>query len=326
MKTNKWASAILLCAIIGASALLTAPGCSSDASPGVSGSESSAASPATADGAVQANALSALGINPGSAGVNPNVLHDASHKAGFQLEAPAEGDTIAVLSTDLGDITLRFFPDQAPKAVTNFINLARSGAYNNTYFYKVLRGCAAEGGRCGTGPDNPNGISSYGAQFEDEFCDSLFNLRGAVSMVSSARDTNGSSFLINDTTAKAFAENGGWSRLESEWETFRGKLVDYKDSNLLTAFLDENGDRLLDPGLVPPDVKKLYEENGGNPLFDGAYNAADRGCTVFAQVIEGMEVADKIAAAEVGENNAPLQRVTIKSVTVTAYKAPPSTR
>ena len=56
------------------------------------------------------------------------------------------------------------------------------------------------------------------------------------------------------------------------------------------------------PTSVPDSVKQLYEQYGGNPNLDGAFNAADRGQTVFAQVIDGMDVVDKISAVKTDKN------------------------
>lgn len=49
---------------------------------------------------------------------------------GFQLEKPSEGDTIAIMHTSLGDISLRLFPEAAPKAVENFTTHAKNGYYD----------------------------------------------------------------------------------------------------------------------------------------------------------------------------------------------------
>ena len=92
-------------------------------------------------------------------------------------------------------MTLRLFPEQAPKTVTNFINLAKAGAYNNTPILHVVSGGWVQCGYCPSDDANPNGVSSYGAPFEDEFCDSLYNLRGAVSMANTGKDTNGTQFF-----------------------------------------------------------------------------------------------------------------------------------
>ena len=77
------------------------------------------------------------GNNDGKPEVNANVKHDTENKVGYQLENPKEGDEIAILHTSMGDITWRFFPENAPKAVENFITLAKDGKYNNTIFHRV---------------------------------------------------------------------------------------------------------------------------------------------------------------------------------------------
>ena len=41
-----------------------------------------------------------------------------------QLAKPAAGETVAIMHTNKGDISLRLFPEQAPKAVENFITHA----------------------------------------------------------------------------------------------------------------------------------------------------------------------------------------------------------
>ncbi len=284
--------------------------------------EASSGSSAAADGeSAVPEGLEDLGIDPKSVGVTPNIIHDKKNDPGFQLKAPNEGDTIAVMHTSMGNITIRFFPEEAPKTVTNFINLVKTGAYNKTSFHKVVGDTLIQGGYCGYDENNPNGVSSFGAPFEDEFGDSLLNLRGAVAMANSAKDSNGSQFLINQTTPEAFKKSGGWRALQAAWVGITDKLRDYKDSDLLQAYVEENGDRFLNPAVVPGNVQQLYNEYGGNPLFDGIYNAADRGCTVFAQVIDGMDVVDKINAVKVDDNGAPLESVVIESIEISVYTA-----
>ncbi len=268
-------------------------------------------SASTEDEANASDYLESIGINPASIGIEPNIIKD-DNRVGFQLDAPQKGDTIAVLHTSEGDITMRFFPVQAPKAVTNFINLAKEGKYDNTLFSKVTKDFMINGGYCGD--------SSYGDVFEDEFCDKLFNIRGAVAMSNTGCDTNESAFFINQKTPAAFKAEGGWAHLEDQWDTIKTQLLNYKDTNLLTAFIDKNGTNCYNTDIVPDEVKKLYEENGGNAYLDGAYNAVDRGYTVFAQVIEGMDVVDKIAEAKVDDDDIPVENIVINSVEITTVK------
>lgn len=266
------------------------------------------------------SALEDMGIVPSTVGINPSINYD-SNPVGFQLEAPKDGDTIAIMHTSKGDIKLRLFADQAPKTVTNFINLANEGKYNNTIFHRVINDFMIQGGDY-ENANGTGGTSSYGENFEDEFCDKLFNIRGAVSMANSGPDTNGSQFFINQTTPEAFQKNGGFAAYENQWTNVKAQLENYRDSELFSAFVQQNGTFCYNTDVISDEIKKLYNDNGGNPYLDGAYNAVDRGHTVFAQVIDGMDVVDAIAAVNVDSStNKPTEDITITSVEITTYSA-----
>lgn len=321
-KRLKGLISVAICAIVSVSSAFSFSGCENGKTQSSENSEiaSTSALPAsTADETTAVGALESLGIDASSLGIEPNILHESNKKVGFQLDMPEEGDTIAVVHTSMGDFTMRFFPEQAPKAVTNFINLAKSDSYNNTTFHRVINDFIVQGGYCGTDKNSPNGTSSYGSEFEDEFCDKLFNIRGAVSMATSSKDSNGSQFFVNQTSAAVFKNKGGWSELENSWENVKTQLANYKDSNLLSAFIEKNGAKCCDTAIIPQDVRTLYETYGGSPYLDGAYNAVDMGQTVFAQVIEGMEVIDKIASVKVDKDNKPIDNVVIKSIEIKTY-------
>ncbi len=326
MNTNKFRklSGVVLCALICISSAISFSGCENGKTQPATSDEVATTLPlaaSTADEATAVGALESLGIDASALGIEPNIFYDTENKVGFQLDMPNEGDTIAVVHTSLGDFTMRFFPEQAPKTVTNFINLAKEGKYNNTTFHRVIRDFIVQGGHCGNDENAPNGISSYGTEFEDEFCDKLFNIRGAVSMANSAQDENGSQFFVNQTSAEAFENNGGWARFESLWDSVKTQLLNYKDSDLLSAFIQKNGNNCYDTDIVSDEVRSLYEVNGGNPYLDGAYNAVDRGHTVFAQVIDGMDVIDKIAVVKVDDDNKPVENVVIEAIDVTTYSS-----
>ena len=319
MKSYRKAFAAAFCAVCGLVLAFVSAGCEQSTSDDKTQSQAVSDNAATKDEVDAPAGLAALGLDPTALDIYPEVTHDTYHEAGFQLDPPQDGDTIAVIHTTMGDLTLRFFPDLAPKTVTNFINLAQDGKYNNTTFHQVIADFGIQGGHCGDSADSPNGLSSYGGQFEDEFCDSLFNIRGAVSMANTAKDSNGSQFFINQTDADAFKKNGGWSAYEDIWEDVKTQLHNYKDSNLLSAFIEKNGDRFINTEIIPSEVKTLYDIIGGNPNLDGVFNAADRGNTVFAQVIDGMDVVDKIARVKVNKKNVPSKNVVITSIDIKTY-------
>lgn len=303
-----------------------AVGCSNDKSESENSkaTEATSAAVATIDeakvGQPAVSALEDMGIVPSTVGINPSINHD-DNKVGFQLDAPNDGDTIAIMHTSKGDIKLRLFADQAPKTVTNFINLAKEGKYDNTIFHRVINDFMIQGGDY-ENANGTGGTSSYGESFEDEFCDKLFNIRGAVSMANSGPDTNGSQFFINQTTPEAYKNNGGFYAFENQWANIKAQLENYKDSELFSAFVQQYGTYCYNTDVISDDIKKLYDDNGGNPYLDGAYNAVDRGHTVFAQVIEGMDVVDSIASVAVDSStNKPTEDVKVTSVEITTYSA-----
>lgn len=325
MKYNRIKKTLCL---IAALALIPAfaVGCSNDKSESENSkaTEATPAAVATIDeakvGQPAVSALEDMGIVPSTVGINPSINHD-NNKVGFQLDAPNDGDTIAIMHTSKGDIKLRLFADQAPKTVTNFINLAKEGKYDNTIFHRVINDFMIQGGDY-ENADGTGGTSSYGESFEDEFCDKLFNIRGAVSMANSGPDTNGSQFFINQTTPEAYKNNGGFAAFENQWANIKAQLENYKDSELFSAFVQQYGTYCYNTDVISDDIKKLYDDNGGNPYLDGAYNAVDRGHTVFAQVIEGMDVVDSIASVAVDSStNKPTEDVKVTSVEITTYSA-----
>ena len=259
---------------------------------------------------------------------NPIIKKDTEHKVGYQLEMPKEGDTIAIIHTTMGDITWRFFPENAPKAVKNFTTLAKEGKYNNTIFHRVINDFMIQGGdyenHNGTG-----GTSCYGKAFEDEFADTLFNIRGSVAMANSGVNTNGSQFFINQAGADSFSRDNisDYETMYAMYENYYNQYVASYGAQFTAMyptvedFINANGGISPLKHLITEDVFKLYEANGGNIHLDGALRATG-GHTVFAQVIDGMDVVDAIAGVDVNANdNKPLEDVKITSVEITTYKA-----
>lgn len=98
----------------------------------------------------------------------------------------------ARIKTNMGEIVLELFSEEAPKTVENFVKLAESGFYNNVIFHRVIPNFMIQGGDpTGTGGGGP------GYVFEDEFHPDLKHDReGIVSMANAGPNTNGSQFFI----------------------------------------------------------------------------------------------------------------------------------
>jgi peptidyl-prolyl cis-trans isomerase A (cyclophilin A) len=113
----------------------------------------------------------------------------------------------ATLRTTEGSVTVRLFPDHAPKTVRNFVELAEGGRewtdprtrsvtkdklYDGTIFHRVIAGFMIQGGDpLGTGTGGP------GYRFADEIHPDLtFDRPYLLAMANAGPGTNGSQFFI----------------------------------------------------------------------------------------------------------------------------------
>ena len=63
-----------------------------------------------------------------------------------QLDMPEKGEEIAVIHTNMGDIKVKFFEKEAPKAVENFKTHAKDGYYDGIIFHRVINNFMIQGG------------------------------------------------------------------------------------------------------------------------------------------------------------------------------------
>lgn len=168
----------------------------------------------------------------------------------------------AYLTTEDGTITMMLY-DQTPLHRDNFIKLCKEKFYDSTLFHRVIPQFMIQAGdpesRRAT-PEQMLGSGSNGYRIPAEFNNDYIHKRGALA---AARDNNpekassGCQFYIVD--GKKFPE--------AELTTIQSRTgATYTDAQ-----------------------KKVYETSGGAPHLDGNY-------TVFGEVIDGMDIVDKIAA------------------------------
>lgn len=246
-------------------------------------------------------------------------------EVGFQLDKPTVGDTIAVMHTSMGDISIRFFPEAAPKAVENFTTHAKNGYYNGLTFHRVIEDFMIQGGD--PKGDGSGGESIWGEDFEDEFDQKLLNLRGSLVMANAGPATNGSQFFINQAGPSATAAE---LKQSYDYETMSNKLAlqyrqyaSYYGDRFTSQYPSEedfiNESLTPDGRLVPDAVWELYAKHGGNVHLDGAWRHSG-GHTVFGQVYDGMDVVDAIAGVDTDSNDKPTTAVTIKNIDVFTYE------
>lgn len=97
----------------------------------------------------------------------------------------------AVIHTNLGDISIKLYPEDAPNTVNNFIFLARNHFYDGLKFHRVIKNFMIQ-----TGDPNGNGTGGPGYKFADELSSKHTYASGVVAMANSGPNTNGSQFFI----------------------------------------------------------------------------------------------------------------------------------
>ena len=130
---------------------------------------------------------------------NSQALSQQSRSRTFsKQEIERMKQTTAVLQTKFGEITLKFFPEVAPKHVNSFIELASSGFYDGTTFHRVVPGFVIQGGDPNSKSEDrsKHGTGGPGYNIEAEFSN-LPHKRGTLSMARAAHpDSAGSQFFI----------------------------------------------------------------------------------------------------------------------------------
>ena len=197
-----------------------------------------------------------------------------------------------LLQTNLGDITLRLY-DETPQHRDNFLRLVREGYYNGTLFHK--RGALAA------------------ARQGDE--------------VNPERRSSGSQFYIvwgqtyNDGQLRQMGKQLEMQRLQSIFQTLaadhRAEILQLRRDRNRTG-LQELQDRLVaeaetkakTPGPVLTEAQmEAYSSVGGTPHLDGQY-------TVFGEVVEGLDIVDRIQQVETLSGDRPKADVVVVKANV----------
>ena len=98
----------------------------------------------------------------------------------------------AEIHTKKGVMKIEFYEKDAPKAVSNFIDLAEKGFYDGLTFHRVIPDFVIQGG-CpdGTGAGGPGYTIDCELEGDNQYHD-----RGVLSMAHAGRNTGGSQFFV----------------------------------------------------------------------------------------------------------------------------------
>jgi len=193
-----------------------------------------------------------------------------------QAQTTEEKETVVVIKTSMGTIKAKLYND-TPLHRDNFIKLVNEGWYNGSPFHRVINEFMIQGGQ------NKDGRLDPGYTVPAEFKSNHFHKKGVLA---AARQ--------GDQVNPKKASSG------SQFYIVQGKVYDDKTLDMYESRMGK---------VFGARERQAYKTVGGTPFLDGEY-------TVFGEVIEGLEVVDKIAAVKTGRMDVPVEPVTIISITI----------
>ena len=187
--------------------------------------------------------------------------------------------------TNYGRIVLLLY-DETPLHRDNFIKLATNRVFDGLLFHRVIEKFMIQGGDPTSKDAEPGkmlGDGTLGYNIPAEFRPELFHKRGALC---AAREGD----MVNPKKESS----------ASQFYTVQGRVWNTEELDNLQKRMKRE---------ISAEQRDVYTTLGGTPFLDGEY-------TVFGEVIEGMEVVDKIAAVKCDKNDRPLEDVRIEKVIV----------
>ncbi len=182
-----------------------------------------------------------------------------------QRQVPADDATVAVFETTKGTFKAVIYEDKAPEFCKYFKDLVKDGYYDGTYVFSAEKDVYFLGGS--KAKDGTDTADTDKTTFDKEINADLWPFKGAL-------------IAFGGKNNKFISSTVSGSRI-----MFVGS-VEFTDE--FKAELDSASDN--------KEVNKAFEEMGGVPNFTKQY-------TIFGQVYDGMDVYEKICAAETTDSS-----------------------
>jgi len=246
-------------------------------------------------------------------------------------------ETKVLLETSLGNITVKLY-NETPKHRDNFVKLVNDGFYNGVLFHRVISNFMIQGGDPDSKTAQPNqqlGAGNIGYTIPAEFVfPQYYHKRGALAAartgdaVNPNKESSGSQFYIVTGTITTDAD---LNNMEAGKQNALGQSLFQKKVNenmLLIQQLQAEGNQqelmnlqnrfeeeirqalAISPAFkFTPEQRETYKTIGGTPFLDNEY-------TVFGEVVEGMNVIDKISAVKTAPGDRPIEDVKVLKATV----------
>ena len=258
-------------------------------------------------------------------------------KAKNTKEMENQKETMLDIKTTMGDIKIKLY-NETPLHRDNFIKLAKEGTYEGTLFHRVIKDFMIQAGDP-TSKNEPKekqlGSGDVGYTIPAEFVyPKYFHKKGALSaarmgdQVNPKKESSGCQFYIvtgkvyNDSTLLNMERQKNEQKVETAFNALAQKHM--KEVYKLRKENDEEGLYNLQEKLFAeaqeeaakqPDFQftkeqiEAYSTVGGTPHLDNEY-------TVFGEVVEGMDIVDKIQQVETNRGDRPVEDVKILKVSI----------
>jgi peptidyl-prolyl cis-trans isomerase B (cyclophilin B) len=191
-------------------------------------------------------------------------------------QSSTQTEAVYLIKTSLGNIKIKLY-NETPGHRDNFAKLVKEGFYNGSIFHRVINQFMIQGGGA------KNGTEDVGYTIPAEINSKFMHKKGALAaarmpdQVNPNKESSGSQFYI------------------VQGRKFTDAELDELEKRLNRKFTAEE--------------REAYKTVGGTPHLDGAY-------TIFGEVIDGMDVIDKIAAVKTGAANKPVEDIKMEIVEV----------
>jgi len=229
------------------------------------------------------------------------------------------GAALVEIATDSGKIVVKLY-DQTPLHKKNFLKIIKEGYYNKAVFHRVIKDFMVQGGES----SDPKAAAKYPNLIPAEIIDTIYNKRGVLCAARTADQVNperkSSPVQFYIVQGKKFS-NGQLNSVENTINSANFNLFAFKllrqISDSIKKVLPTTADSVIQrvtferakktyrPYVMTDKQREIYTTIGGAPHLDGQY-------TVFGEVVEGMDVVDKLAAVEVGQGSRPVKELKMK--------------